>query len=168
MPKLESLNIKIVNWLTRIEKFPDLLELKMLWLSFDHVEVAADAFDHLTGLDYLCIDAFTETFETGLAPRFLECNIRNLKLNSLEVSKIESMDLTNNVQIESSLPLVGLKTLTTTNDSCSYQEFINIEVLHLCLANIGCLDHHRLKSLLNLKSLSIMFDAGGKFFFNLI
>jgi hypothetical protein len=158
MPKLESVDVGIGE--CSITKFPDLLKLKKLSLTFHDVEVAADAFDHLTGLESFSITSYgKEAFEIGLAPIYLKCDgdVKVLKLNSTEVSTIEEIDISGceeRTKIESLLPLVGLKTLTT-NTECSFEKFFHTEELHLNAKSISCLNQLRLKCFLNLKDLTL-------------
>jgi hypothetical protein len=90
MPKLETLDVKLGEWAERLERFPDLPTLKSLTVSLEGVEVALDAFDHLTGLDTFSIKSFCkESIETGLAPRSIKFsgNFEVLKLTSAAVYK---------------------------------------------------------------------------------
>jgi hypothetical protein len=105
------------------------------------------------------------SFETGLAPRYFECsgNVKVLKLNSTSVHTIKEMRLSDckGIQIESSLPLVGLKTLTTCTQS-SFAKFVYIEKLYLCARRSDSwLTQHRLRCLPNLRELDLKFDFGG-------
>jgi hypothetical protein len=115
MPKLECIYLRVRE--CSITKFPDLLKLRSLSLVLDNVEVSANAFDHLTGLKDLSIRSERMgVIETGLAPTSLKCigDYKVLKLNSMKVSAIEDMTISFRckAQIESLLPLVGLRKLT--------------------------------------------------------
>jgi hypothetical protein len=118
MPQLEILSLNINEWRGRIERLPDLIKLRSLTLTLTNVEVAANAFDHLTGLESLIIYTYKgmETFETGIAPRYLYCggDFKLVKLNSKYLSKIEELHVSGSMRIESSLPLVGVTTLHFT------------------------------------------------------
>jgi hypothetical protein len=166
MPKLQELEVTIRDWLARLDKFPNLVKLKSLSISLKNVTVAPDAFDHLTGLDVFCVNIYgREEFETGLAPSYLHCGgyLKKLKLNSLDVHKIEEMSTFENecdLQIESLLPLVGLKKLTTSTDCFYkfYQQLINIEtlILYFYTKNESCLNQH-LRCMPNLRNLELCF-----------
>jgi insulin-like growth factor-binding protein complex acid labile subunit len=166
---LEELEVEIDCRLMkkRVEKFARLPKLKELKLKlYDCEWIAPDAFDHLTSINSIELDfdcQLFKTFETGLAA----CSLRfdhdhkTLKLNSKNVSRIEKIQfdflLLSGSNIESDLPLTGLKTLKISPaNELSFLQMTNLEHLHLELnRNISFLDNGRLACLHSLKTLEL-------------
>jgi hypothetical protein len=75
-----------------------------------------------------------------------------------------SLPVGKDVRIESSLPLTGLKKLTTSTSS-SFQQFIYVEKLNLYVQSMSRLYQHGLKCLPNLKELELLLTLKGYIFY---
>jgi hypothetical protein len=163
---LEELEVEIDCRLMtkRVEKFARMPKLKKLKLKlYDCEWISPDAFDHLTSIHSVEFDfgrQLFKTFETGLVPCSLRFNhdLKTLiKLNSKNVSRIEKIKfagfLSSGSNIESLMPLTGLKTLEIgpTNE-LSFLQMTNLEHLFIYKINrdLSFLNNGRLACLHNL------------------
>jgi Leucine-rich repeat (LRR) protein len=166
---LEELEVEIDCELLsrRVKKLALFPKLTKLELKLCNVEwISPDAFDHLTNINSFMFDFgfnMDNTIETGLVPCSIRVSqdLKLLKLNSKNVSRIEKIQFdelrSSSSNIESDLPLTGLKTLKICPASeLSFLQMTNLESLSLTLnGNISFLDNGRLACLHSLKTLEL-------------
>jgi hypothetical protein len=165
MPDLEQLELRFHESVKRVDHFsPSLPKLQKIRLYFDDlVEFDPTAFDHLDGLDKLAIGKYKkeklEKFETGLAPRYIQCDgVKLLKLNTVNVTKIKIIETWG--MVESRLPLSELEELFFKPDNTIqlpifFLQFTGLCVLSLTLTDLSQIDRGQLSCLSKLKILRL-------------
>jgi hypothetical protein len=172
MPNLHELYIRFadeLDSLTRIESFPNFAKLAILKLHLTGVKwIDPKAFDHyeqLINFEIKCTQLQNDSFETGVAARFMSfhvaCNL--LKLTSTSVSQVEMIELFNyndekKTRLETNVLLSGVKRLTTSqwaNEDLPFDQMTSLEYLKLETNDMSVMRRGQLKCLAKLKVLEV-------------
>jgi hypothetical protein len=155
--------------LTRIDTFPCLPQLTKLRLNVACVNwIHPNAFDHFTQLirfQIYCQFLQTDTFETGVAARFMSFHVgcKVLKLTSEFISNAEELKMfchsyKENTRLETVVALSGLRRLTTgqwANQDLPFFQMNNLEYLSLETMDLSIASCAHLKCLSKLKVLEV-------------
>jgi hypothetical protein len=174
MPDLQKLVLRFHESVKRIDLFtPSLPKLRNFSLYFwNLIEFDPTAFNHLDGLESLdigkCGMAILEKFETGLAPRYIQCfGVKLLKLNSVDVAKIKIIET--KYIVDSLFPLNGLEKLSLMpNDTIELHtfclQFSCMRILTLDLSDLSQVNRGQLSCLSKLTDLKLLGNIEEKYY----
>jgi hypothetical protein len=168
VPLLEELFIQFADdkhSLTRVDSFPHFPQLTKLKLYLKGVKwIHPKAFDHFTQLirfEIHCKQLEDDTFETGVAARFMSFHVacKVLKLTSSSISNAGEIELINSdyektTWLETRVALSGLKRLTLSNWAdmdLPFHQMMNLEYLSVETSDSGIIITGKLKCLTKLR-----------------